>query len=1081
MSLSWVATSKLVPPEPPAGWVRRALGDGAPVVVLSAGPGYGKSLALRALWDDAPAGAVTVWYGLDEDDADVATFFSHLAAGLAAHAPQFGEELLALVGAGKLEPKLLWQRLFQAIAAYDPPAFVLALDDVHRLGDPAILEGLAPWLGKLPPRTRVLLASRRKLPIPLARLQAQGTARVLGPEALRFNPGEIATFFAQRIGPGDATAPSARPDPQGLPAAWKAALETLEGWPLGLELLAAGHALPAGGALLAGGAPGDLLADFIAEELVAAQPADRRDFMLRAALLHEPTAEALATALARPLDEVTAALEALEADQLVFRLTRGSHGARIGAPSAERWRYPAYLADWLRREGARRVPAAEAAEVHRRAAAGLMDAELPEAALPHLVAAQDWQAAIAACQAAFPLMSVYGRKAAIQRVLAGFPPAVAQAAPFLLLWAGNAHARALRWAEAGEAYERARAAYAARGDAEGELKILVRLATMALWTGDDARFATLRAEAEARLAAGRPEDRIDYHLTCALAAESAGDEAGTKAHNEAVIAVPAAGNAEAAQGRALALINLHTWALQRGRLVEAARHAEEAVRVAEEWRFFGPLRLATLLAANLDLVTEVPGGSAVIEALPAFWEDPLSWSELAVALTIVGHHHQARGDWKRADDALKRATDIFVRAGFREGMLVPLERRLWGTLLRETPARAAELVAEVAPLGTKSYYELAPRVPLARALQLTGKAEEAVAELAYTIAGAARIGADLLVARARLFEAAAHLAIGDVEGARVARAAADALIDARGYGFLRAHDARLQEELRALDGQRTPSALSVAQAPILPNAIAGKKGAAPPAGRLRVKALGALEVEREGVVLDQWPRRKSKLVLGALLLRPRGIDAYDLAELIEDGAPVAGSLHALQMAISALRRVLEPGQEGKREASRYVYYRDDRYGLEWEMVDDYDVRMFDAALDAGDATKGRDAATAAKAYEEAAALVSGPLLADTLFAGRFDAEREHYRRRALGAMLWLGDHYGSLMRRDQAEAMYARAIALAPTDEDAYLALMRHQRLAGRPERVRQAYWDCRKALKARLGIQPSPTFESAYRELAGT
>ena len=60
----------------------------------------------------------------------------------------------------------------------------------------------------------------------------------------------------------------------------------------------------------------------------------------------------------------------------------------------------------------------------------------------------------------------------------------------------------------------------------------------------------------------------------------------------------------------------------------------------------------------------------------------------------------------------------------------------------------------------------------------------------------------------------------------------------------------------------------------------------------------------------------------------------------------------------------------------------------------------------------------------------------------------------------------------------ARATELAPCEEEAYLRLMRHHQALGRPERVRQAYWDCRKAFKAWLGGVPSEDFERTYAAL---
>ncbi|MDB5099629.1 MAG: hypothetical protein JWM80_4050, partial [Cyanobacteria bacterium RYN_339] len=36
---TWISTAKLTPPEPPPGWLRRALPVAAPVAALAAGPG----------------------------------------------------------------------------------------------------------------------------------------------------------------------------------------------------------------------------------------------------------------------------------------------------------------------------------------------------------------------------------------------------------------------------------------------------------------------------------------------------------------------------------------------------------------------------------------------------------------------------------------------------------------------------------------------------------------------------------------------------------------------------------------------------------------------------------------------------------------------------------------------------------------------------------------------------------------------------------------------------------------------------------------------------------------------------------
>ena len=291
-------------------------------------------------------------------------------------------------------------------------------------------------------------------------------------------------------------------------------------------------------------------------------------------------------------------------------------------------------------------------------------------------------------------------------------------------------------------------------------------------------------------------------------------------------------------------------------------------------------------------------------------------------------------------------------------------------------------------------------------------------------------------------------------GARRDYQAADEAIAAHGFAFLREQDAGLWEELRILTEDLT---------------------AAPAAGLLSINCLGPMEVRKDGVLLDTWPRRKAKVVLAALALYRRGVDAMDLAEVLSQGEVSSGNIQSLQMSVSALRRVLEPQLQGQREASRYVMHKDDRYLLNWSNLEFLDLTAFDQACDKGLALRQAKPFDAAEAFERALAHSRGPLLSDALFGGHFDAERQHYRVRALEMLHWLGGHYGRLMQNAKAESAFGRAVALAPTDEETYLAFMGHFLAAGRPDRIRQLYWDCRKALKAQLGLAPSAEFEGAY------
>jgi DNA-binding SARP family transcriptional activator len=257
---------------------------------------------------------------------------------------------------------------------------------------------------------------------------------------------------------------------------------------------------------------------------------------------------------------------------------------------------------------------------------------------------------------------------------------------------------------------------------------------------------------------------------------------------------------------------------------------------------------------------------------------------------------------------------------------------------------------------------------------------------------------------------------------------------------------------------------------------AGRMSAPP--GTLRIHCFGSLEVRQDGILLDQWPRRKAKLILAALLLNPQGLSAMELVELIWPEEITSGGHTVVRVAVSALRKIFEP-KLGSREESRYVSLDNERYKLVTDRVAFSDLTAFEEAYTRAEALRKSSPTEAAAAYNEALTLYRGTLLEDGLFEPFFEAERERFRRRAIAALTWLADHHLTSNDAAAAESALTRAIALSPCDEEPYTRLLKLHFSNGRPERVRQVYWDLRKSLKRQLGMAPSPDFEQLYRALA--
>jgi DNA-binding SARP family transcriptional activator len=109
-------------------------------------------------------------------------------------------------------------------------------------------------------------------------------------------------------------------------------------------------------------------------------------------------------------------------------------------------------------------------------------------------------------------------------------------------------------------------------------------------------------------------------------------------------------------------------------------------------------------------------------------------------------------------------------------------------------------------------------------------------------------------------------------------------------------------------------------------------------------------------------------------------------------------------------------------------------------------------------------------------IYKGNLLDENFFQPFFEEERRKYQDQILDALFWLPNYHASQGNDDAVEKALSRAIALAPCEEEGYLRLMAHHQARGRLEKIRQIYWDCRKALKAHLDAVPSPAFEASYR-----
>ncbi len=329
--------SKLLPPHP-SGIVSRgelisSLEDSRapPLVVLSAGPGWGKT-TLLAQWASRSQRPFA-WVSVDERDNDPIVLLTYVAAALDRVSPLDQNVFDALASAGASVDGTVVPRLGAALARMDED-LVLVLDDLHLLDNPASLDAIEALTRHVSEGSQMALSARGRPALPLAAVRARGLALEIGPDDLRMDEAEARRLLSAG----------------GLDLADEEIAELTEhaeGWPAGLYLAALSiraQGLRATSATTFSGSD-RLVSDYLRSELLAHLPADDVRFLTRTAVL-----ERMSGPLCDAVLEQSGSAEILEslARSNLFVLPLDAHG--------EWYRYHHLFQEMLRADLARDQP-----------------------------------------------------------------------------------------------------------------------------------------------------------------------------------------------------------------------------------------------------------------------------------------------------------------------------------------------------------------------------------------------------------------------------------------------------------------------------------------------------------------------------------------------------------------------------------------------------------------------------------------------------------------------------------------------------------------------------------------------------
>lgn len=1007
--------------------------QGRTVAWISGSPGSGKT-SLAASYVEARR-LRCLWYQVDPDDADVATFFHYL--GHAARKLDGARAREQSAAAARHGPELASyaRSFFRQLFSRANGPLVLVLDNLHAVPLESELHVvLEAAFAQVPKNGLIVVTSRRDPPASLARLRVTGEMVCVGANDLRLAPEELTAVAKLRSHPLGAEAAAELHD-------------RTRGWAAGVVLMLEHRKLSGRMAELPGDATPQLIFDYLAGEIFDRFEAETRQFLLRIACLPRMTAE-LAQALS---GEEKAA-------RLLLNLALNHYFVdEIQSDEGRVFQLHPLLRDFLRRRAALDLPEALGAGQLQRAALLLRAAGQAEDSISLLMECRDWAAVARIAAEDSQRMLEQGRGESLAMWIESLPEALRAADPRLLHALGACRAettpRAARryFEQAFEGFERcgdlAGAAQSACGAIDATLVEFDDLAPLDRWTGvlaamlrESATQIPARVSAQAAAALGRAllvRNPGSEDLDGWLAALFRGD---FTASAMSIDSLQASGSAHDALSIAIAS------ALQQ--LVTGASDA--ALRIAQE----------ALTASDSE------GGERSGDA----W---LRVVGVAAALD-AGQRDQARSELQRLEAAGGRA-----RRGDRA---IQRYLRAWLAALDEDASgalREARAAAETALEAGLPWLECIARAALSRLLADAGDRRGCDTQLRSAEALAERLASPSLRFFVQLAAAEAALVTGEEAAALAAVKSAFALGREHGYRHAPWWRSRPVADLCVL-------AMRHGVEPEYARALARERNLVPQAPPFRIRdwpwpfrirTLGGFQLLRGTAPVEfggKGPGRPLELLKVLIALGGESVRADQLADALWPHVEADFAHKSFTAALHRLRRLF-----GDEDA---LTLRDGRLSLNPALVW-LDTWALEQALDELDdalrlPNPERAAPVSRTLASEALALYRGPFLPDESEQPAYIASREQARARLLRSLARLARQREEAGEGNAAAECYVQLIEADDLFEPPYRYLMQCLQRCGEASEARSAYERLRTVLATKLKVMPSAETQAVYASL---
>lgn len=382
--------------------------DGTPITWITSPPGAGKTTLVSSYID--ARGLDTLWYQVDEDDAEASTFFYFMGQAARKATPRRRRELPVLTPEYQQGIATFTRNFFRLLFERFAGRFFIVLDNFQELAEDAALHAiLATGLSELPEQGRVIIISRAEPPSNYARLRANNDIRELNWDQLALSEHELGAVLKLK---GRTELPLA------------SAMAITQGWIAGLVLLLEHEEQAWSGGPVEQFNP-KILFDYFAGEVYGRTDAETQRFLIKTALLPRMTA-----GMAVRLTGVHDAAEILN------RLADRNYFIHRHPGRTVEYQYHPLFLEFLSRKAEESLTEVELTTARWRAAEILSGAGETEAAVDLLFKVRDWKQIARLVEGAAEPVLRQGRYQTLERWLEQLPEDQVRASPWLCFWMG---------------------------------------------------------------------------------------------------------------------------------------------------------------------------------------------------------------------------------------------------------------------------------------------------------------------------------------------------------------------------------------------------------------------------------------------------------------------------------------------------------------------------------------------------------------------------------------------------------------------------------------------------------------------